>query len=128
MNWAIIKGILLAQLGLPLSFCLSALATGMVPLSQPSALFAVAFTSMFGLILSLPLSLLVGLPIARLLVARNKLNVLYILPLSLFIPTGLILVTQSISSLSMALPATLLGALVFSWYASTSIALTNHSN
>ena len=127
MYWEIFKGIMVAQLGLPIGFALFSVATGLAPVYPPQLVGLFMSVSLFGLFYSVPISLLFAYPLAVLLCIYGKLKLNYILPISMAIPIGFSVHFGSISGLPIVLLVTIIGSLIFGWYVSNSSALKSQS-
>lgn len=119
--WHISKGIILAQLGVPIYILLFIINSG-----EFDAAKLVMF-SIFGFLLSAPCSLIIGVPVSILLYRTNKLKPIYIMTLSPLTIIPLVLYSGSIDIILYLGPAVLIGAILFSVYVAKSTVLTSQT-
>ena len=86
-------GLLFAQLGVPLGLFVLSLVTGNLSLNGGFSLLLSSLTlafvnSLVGIVLALPGSIIVGLPITYILAWARRLNLLYILIFSALVPAA----------------------------------------
>lgn len=125
-------GILIAQLGIPLGFLIGGTINGMIPLNQGilaliGSVNAILLTSLFGLIYSIPASLIIGIPSYYVLKKFGKLNILGILAVAILIPISVSILLGGVSFqfISLTLPMAITGAAIFWFYLKSTGALTS---
>lgn len=124
-------GLLIAQIGIPIGMIFIAIINGMIPFDQGAELFAssllaVAFTSIFGLIITIPTSLICGIPTYYVLKRYDVLNIFSILGVGLMvcISVNFLLAGFDLQSLIISLPMALFTSLIFWFYLRLTGALT----
>lgn len=125
-------GILIAQLGVPLGLIVGGFFNGMVPLDKGilplvGSLNAILFTSLFGLIYSIPSCLVIGMPAFYLLQRYKILNILSILCVAIAVPfsVSILLGGASIQFMVFTFPIAISGAIIFWVYIRSTGALTS---
>jgi hypothetical protein len=119
--WPILKGIFLAQLGVPVYVLMVSVFSGELDAAKLIA------TSLFGFLFSVPCSLIIGVPVSMWLYRINKLKPTYIMAFSPLTLVPVVLYVGGTNVILLMGPAVLVGAILFSIYVSRSSALTSQS-
>lgn len=115
-----------------MGFLIGGTINGMIPLNQGilaliGSVNAILLTSLFGLIYSIPASLIIGIPSYYVLKKFGKLNILGILAVAILIPISVSILLGGVSFqfISLTLPMAITGAAIFWFYLKSTGALTS---